>query len=98
MLERDALLEAVDRLQGDVSAIDRALAGGGQGQGQRQGQGQGQSYRSSHLTASGGSVGGVGGGGRAGEEQLLFASSMCTEQRTEVVTGLAPQLQHLQDR
>ena len=75
----------MDRLHGDVTAIDRALVGHGPG--------HQSTLSSTKVRSSTGTGTGIG----AGEEQLLFASSMCTEQRTEVVTGLASQLQHLQD-
>ena len=81
-------------------------SGGGNGRGRSSG-GVSTSYNRSSLLSGGGGRAGTGTGsyaeggaavGAEGEQLLFGKSTMCTEQRTEVMTGLTPQLQHLQDR
>ena len=79
----DALMDALERLNRDVAAVDRVLESSGGGSGL--------------LRASHASIGGGANGSGAADEQLLFTSTMRTAQREEVVAGLSAQLRGLQD-
>jgi len=80
----DALMDALERLNRDVAAVDRVLQSSGDG---------GGLLRASSRA----SIGGGPGTGAGADEQLLFTSTMQTSQREEVVAGLSAQLRGLQN-
>ena len=87
--ENDEVLAAMDKLHSEVTAIDRSMVGSSSS--------SNGLFRSRSLGLGLGLSLGMGMGGSGADEQLLFSTTMHTDQRAEVVASLTTQLRGLQD-